>query len=310
VGWFRRLPKNPARQNELGAAIPANDLLVGNLYVQDLGWSGLNSEFVLIYDRSRAPGTRITPGAVPEFTGGARHNYDVAYLGYANDGHIGRYNFTSAVYEVLGREEQSVFTGTASTVQASFAALELSRDFDWMRVRLSGLYASGDGNPLDSHSGGFDGINQTAVFAGTDSTFFTHQRLPLVLDAIDLKERDSLFPSLRSSADTGESNFTNPGLELIGLGGDFDLAPALRISADLSRLMFAETAPLRVILGRTGIPRDVGTDASVDALYRPFISQNLIARLSVAKFFATPRARGLVGGTAPFSAFFNLVLSY
>ena len=60
VGWFRRLPKNPARQNELGAGIPANDIVMANLYIQDLGWQGLNSEVVFIYDRSRAPGTRVT----------------------------------------------------------------------------------------------------------------------------------------------------------------------------------------------------------------------------------------------------------
>jgi len=32
-------------------------------------------------------------------------------------------------------------------VRALFAADELSMDFDWRRVRLSMLHASGDGNP-------------------------------------------------------------------------------------------------------------------------------------------------------------------
>jgi hypothetical protein len=48
----------------------------------------------------------------------------------------------------------------------------------------------------------------------------------------------------------------------------------------------------------------------VDAIYRPFISQNVIARLSMAKLFPAPAARSLVGGSAPFSMFFNLVLTY
>jgi hypothetical protein len=311
LGWFRRLPKNAARQNDLGAGIPANDLLMANLYIQDLGRPGLTSEFVAIYDRSRAPGTHVVLGGTnPTFTTGARHDYDVIYLGYGVDGHIGRLNLTGSVYEVIGRESQGVFAARATRVQASFAALELSRDFDWIRVRASGLYASGDGDPLDGQSHGFDGINQSALFAGADSTFFIHQRLPLVLNAIDLKQRDSLFPSLRSTADTGESNFTNPGLELLGIGADLDLAPSLRVSFDVDRLMFNRTASLQAIVNGATLSRSIGTDASVNAIYRPFISQNVIARLSVGKLFPEPAARALVGGAAPFSAFFNLVLTY
>jgi len=311
LGWFRRLPKNPARQNELGAGIPANDVVMGNLYIQDLGWKGLNSEAVFIYDRSRAAGTRVTvQNGTPAFASGARHDYDVVYLGYSVDGHIGTFNLTGSAYEVLGREAEGVFTGTLSKVQATFAAVELSRDFDWIRIRASGLYASGDGDPTDGSSHGFDGINQTAIFAGTDSTFFIHQRVALVANAIDLKQRDSLFPSLRSTSDTGESNFTNPGLELLGIGADLDLMPSLRVSMDVSHILFANTAPLVAILGRSDISNTVGTDASLDAIYRPFISQNIIARLSLAKLFASAAARPLVGSSAPFSLFFNLVLTY
>jgi hypothetical protein len=311
AGWFRRLPKNPARQNELGAGIPANDLVMANLYIQDLGRPGLTSELVFIYDRSRARGTHIVVGdGDTTFTSGARHDYDVGYFGYSADGHLGSLNLTGSVYEVIGRESEGVFTARPTKVQATFAAVELSRDFDWIRIRASGLYASGDSNPTDGESHGFDGINQTAIFAGSDSTFFIHQRLPLIANAIDLKQRDSLFPSLRSTADTGESNFTNPGLELLGVGSDLDLAPSLRVSVDVSHVLFADTAPLRAILGGTEIPRTIGTDTSLDAIYRPFNSQNLIARLSVAKLFAAPAARTLVGSTAPVSMFFNLVLTY
>jgi hypothetical protein len=310
LGWFRRLPKNAARQNQLGMGIPANDLLMANLYIQDLGRAGLTSEFVLIYDRSHAPGTRVVTEPTLQFMTGSKHNYDVAYLGYSADGHLGRLNLTGSVYEVLGREAQGVFTAGATTVRASFAALELSRDFDWLRLRASGLYASGDSKPLDGKSAGFDGINQTAIFAGSDSAFFLHQRLALVSGAIDLKQRDSLFPSLRSTSDTGESNFTNPGLELLGIGADADLTPAIRVSVDVSHLMLAQPESLEVLLPGTPVPRDIGTDASIDAIYRPFISQHVIARLSIAKLFASPSARALVGGTGPISAFFNLVLTY
>jgi len=127
---------------------------------------------------------------------------------------------------------------------------------------------------------------------------------------VDLKQRDSLFPSMRSTSDTGASNFTNPGLELLGIGADVDLLPSLRVSMDVSHILFANTAPLQRTLGRSDLSRTLGTDASVDAIYRPFISQNIIARLSLAKLFAAPAARPLVGSSAPVSMFFNLVLTY
>src|SRR5882757_6101311 len=311
AGWFRRLPKNPARQNELGAGIPANDIVMANLYIQDLGRAGLTSELVFIYDRSRARGTRIVVGdGDTTFTSGVRHDYDVVYLGYGADGHVGTLDHAGSQYQGGGRETEGDFTARSTKVQATFAAVELARDFDWIRIRASGLYASGDSNPTDGTSHGFDGINQTAIFAGSDSTFFIHQRVPLIANAIDLKQRDSLFPSLRSTSDSGESNFTNPGLELLGIGTDLDLAPSLRVSIDASHVLFADTAPLEAILGRTDLARTVGTDTSLDAIYRPFISQNLIARLSVAKLFAAPAARTLVGSNAPVSMFFNLVLTY
>ncbi len=314
IGWFRRLPKNANRQNELGAGIPNNDLLLANLYVQDLGRPGLTSEFIAIYDRSRAPGAQIISapplGAVASFSSGARHDYDVVYVGYGVDGHLGRMNLTASTYGVFGHETPGMFGGIDTQVRAEFAAAELSRDFDWTRLRISALYASGDGQPFDGRARGFDGISQSALFAGADSSFFIHQRLPLVAEQIDLKVRDSLFPDLRSTADPGESNYQNPGLRLIGFGADFDLAPVLRLSLDVNHLWFDQTGTLATILGSANIPRNLGTDLALDLFYRPFNSQNVIVRLSAAELLATPAARPLVGGSAPFSAFGSLVLTY
>ncbi|MBV8742913.1 MAG: hypothetical protein JOZ12_14085 [Sinobacteraceae bacterium] len=314
IGWFRRLPKNAARQDEFGHGLPANDIVLANLYVQDLGRPGLTSEFLFIYDRNRAPGpqllTAAQANAVATFAPEGRHNYDVGYLGYSVDGHLGRLNLTGSLYEVLGREAQSMFGPTDTRVAASFAAAELSWDMDWTRARLSALYASGDSNPYDRKARGFDGISQSALFAGADASFFIHQQLPLVLEQVNLKVRDSLFPDLRSAADSGQSNYENPGLRLLGAGMDFDLAPTLRVSLDANQLWFDQLASLTAIVGRQIASRDVGTDLSVDILYRPFNSQNVIVRVAGSRLFARPAAQQLMGGHAPFSAFLNLVLTY
>jgi hypothetical protein len=315
ISTTSRGSKNTARQNEFGAGIPANDVLLTNLYVQDLGRPGLTSEFLFMYDRSRVG-----------------DSYDVGYLGYSVDGHVGWLNLTSSLYGLLGRESGSTLGTTSSKVRAAFAAVELSRDFDWMRVRMSALYASGDATPGNRVASGFDGISQSALFAGSDASFFIHQRLPLgcessscprlptplpsvgshlaVLDGIDLKQRDSLFPDLRSPADSGKSNFENPGLRLLGLGFDADVAPLLRLSFDVNHLWFDKTGTLAAALGRPIAGRDIGFDVSVDAFYRPLNSQNLIIRLTAARLFAAQGARALLGTRAPMSAFLNLVLTY
>jgi hypothetical protein len=315
IGWFRPLPKNAARQDEFGAGLPANDILLANLYIQDLFKPGLTSEITFLYDRNRARGTEIVASAQADdgaamFVDGARHNYDVGYFGYSVDGHLGKWNLTGSLYEVLGLEEASEFGGSHTRVEASFAAAELSRDFDWIRLRASGLYASGDSHPFDKTAHGFDGISQSALFAGADSSFFIHQQLPLVLDQLNLKVRDSLFPDLRSSAAPGQSNYENPGLRLVGLGTDFDFSPAVRLSFDANHLWFDQTATLNAILGQRLAGRNIGTDLSFDLFYRPLDSQNVILRLTAARLLAARDTQPLTGGDAPFSAFFNLILTY
>ena len=315
IGWFRPLPKNAARQDEFGAGLPANDIFLANLYIQDLFKPGLTSEVLFMYDRNRARGTEIVAAAQPDdgaamFVDGARHSYDVGYFGYSVDGHLGKWNLTGSLYEVLGLEEASEFGARHTGVEANFAAAELSRDFDWIRVRASGLYASGDSDPFDKTAHGFDGISQSALFAGADSSFFIHQQLPLVLDQLNLKVRDSLFPDLRSSAAPGQSNYDNPGLRLIGLGADLDFSPAVRLSFDANHLWFDQTATLDAILGQRLAGRDIGTDLSFDVFYRPLDSQNIILRLTAARLLAAPDTKPLTGGDAPFSGFFNLILTY
>ena len=316
IGWFRPLPKNAARQDEFGAGLPANDILLANLYIQDLFKPGLTSEVLFMYDRNRARGTEIVASAQPDdgaamFVDGARHSYDVGYFGYSVDGHLGKWNLTGSLYEVLGLEEASEFGESHTRVEANFAAAELSRDFDWIRVRASGLYASGDSDPFDKTAHGFDGISQSALFAGADSSFFIHQQLPLVLDQLNLKVRDSLFPDLRSTAAPGQSNYENPGLRLVGLGADLDFSPAVRLSFDANHLWFDQTATLDAILGQRS--RGAGYR------HRPVVRPVLPAP-GLAEHHPAPDRRAAAGGagypsrspevTRRSPRFFNLILTY
>jgi hypothetical protein len=210
----------------------------------------------------------------------------------------------------VGRESRSLFADRSTQVRALFAADELSMDFDWRRVRLSMLHASGDGNPQGRTAQGFDTLTSGALFAGSDSSFFFHQRLALAGGAFDLKSRDGLLPSLRPANNSIESNFNNPGLNLLGAGLDLSLTPRWTLSLDANQLWFDKTESLEALLNRSNLPRRIGAEFVADAIWRPFATQNVILRLSGAQLIAGPGYRSLYGGSNPYSVFALLILNY
>jgi hypothetical protein len=101
---------------------------------------------------------------------------------------------------------------------------------------------------------------------------------------------------------------------LVGVGGDFDVLPQLRVSANASHLWFDNTAVLQVLRNEGSIPRDIGWDLSASAIYRPRATQNMVFRLSAAALAAGRGFRDLFTATdrrnAYFSVLANAVVSY
>jgi hypothetical protein len=313
LALISRVPKDRVRLNDVGRGIPNNQIALGNLYWQDLFVSGVTSEFILALNRNRAVGPRqlfAADGTAEGPAVKAPHDYDVAYLGYGLDGHFGRLNATAVVYGLGGRERTGTFVNESTQVRGLFAADELSVDFDWRRVRLSMLHSSGDGNPYDRRAQGFDTLTSGAIFAGSDSSFFFHQRLALAGGTFDLKSRDGLLPSLRAAGNSGDSNFSNPGLDLLGLGLDLSLTPQLSVSLDANQLWFDKTGALDALLNQTAIPKRLGAEVTLDAIWRPFATQNMILRLSGSQMVRGPGYRAIYGGSNPFSVFALLILNY
>ena len=62
-------------------------------------------------------------------------NYDAFYIGYNADGHIGRLNLSASAYALFGSDRANVFTGENARIEAFFAAIEPSYDFNWVRLR-------------------------------------------------------------------------------------------------------------------------------------------------------------------------------
>ena len=289
LAWFRRIEKDTnSGLNDLGAALRKDDLLVANLYRQDLPWPGFTSQATVIvdvnkegdgqyYDRN---GFLVRPAVV----GDSRpHDYTVTYVGYSGDGHVGRWNLSASIYGAFGHDTHGEIAQKPQTIRAGFAAAELSRDFSWVRLRLNALYQSADKDPYDGKATGFDAILENPQFAGAETSFWIRQAVPLVGGGgVALSGRNGVLASLRSSKDEGQSNFVNPGLELIGAGADFDVTPLVRAIGNVSYLRFGDTTVLGVLRNQVPPAKEIGWDISAAVQWRPYMSQNIVVNFSAA----------------------------
>ncbi|MFC3099184.1 hypothetical protein [Alteraurantiacibacter palmitatis] len=322
LAGFIRLEKDTNSGLNSVVQRPRDDLVFfANIYRQDFLIPALTSQLTVAYNRNREGdnvevddnGFPVRPALLGSLRG---RDYDVVYLGYNADGRIGRINLTASAYAALGEDRNSFFTDRPADIRAFFAAAELSYDRDWMRFRLSGAWASGDGDPFDDTETGFDAIFENPVFAGADTSYWIRQTIPFAGGgrAVSLNGRNGILNSLRSSKEQGQSNFNNPGLILLGVGADFDLTPELRLSTNANHLWFENTATLQALRVEGSIPRDIGYDLSAAAIWRPRANQNIVGRLSAAALLAGDGFRDLFDTTdnsrAYLSVLANVTLTY
>ncbi|PTD19373.1 hypothetical protein CV103_13560 [Sphingomonas fennica] len=300
---------------------PRDDfILFANLFRQDFPVPGLTSQASITVNLNREDGIEVDDNGFPvrpALLGSLRpRNYDVTYLGYAVDGHVGRLNITGSLYGALGEDRNSFFTDKPAKVRAFLAATELSYDHNWMRFRLSGLYASGDGDPYDDRETGFDAIFENPLFAGADTSYWIRQSVPFAGGgrAISINGRNGILNSLRSSKEQGQSNFNNPGTMLLGIGGDFDLTPTVRLSTNVNHLWFENTATLKALRMEGSIPKAIGWDYSLAAIWRPKAVQNAVFRLSAATLDPGKGFSDLFtnnqGDDRYYSVLFNAILTF
>jgi len=316
LGWFRRMEKDThSGLNSVNEDLRNEDIFAANLYWQDMPQLGFFSQATAIYVRNREDDIYFDQSgfiARPASIGEERNRqYDVVYLGLNGDGHFGRMNLTVSAYAALGEEENGVFSGEKSDVQAFFFAAEPSIDFDWLRLRGSLLYGSGDSDPYDDKSEGFDAIFENPQFAGADTSYWIRQAVPLIGGGrVALSQRNGLLNSMRSSKEHGQANYTNPGIILAGAGVDMDLLPELRLSFNANYLAFADTAVLETARQQATIDRNIGFDLSASLIWRPFMSQNVVVRLSYAQLVTGDGFEDLYGESDPYSLLGNVVLTF
>jgi len=295
LAFFDRLEKDTNSGLNTLTELRGQRVAVANVYRQDFLVPGYTQQFSIHYlsdsggvhyDRN---GILVRPAPVGDFQ---PHSIRTAYLGEAGLGHIGRFNVDHAVYYVFGHDSLNPIagadpllrTGSSVHVSAGMAALEVSMDRDWIRPRLGFFYASGDKNPRDRQAHGFDSIFDAPDFAGGGFSFLNRMGIRLAGAGVVLIDRGSLLPSLRSSKEEGQPNYVNPGLELLTGGVDLELTPKIKTLFTVNYARFAAVQPLEEILFQDNIHRSLGTDISLGARWRPFLSNNLVIVGGVAAF--------------------------
>jgi hypothetical protein len=321
VAWFRRLEKDTnSGLNDINDRPRADDVFVANLYRQDWPVLGFTTQGIVLHNRNREGGrTRffnkngfLERPAV--FGTGRPHDYDVTYFGLNGDGHFGRWNVTASAYYAHGVDKRGMLSNQREDIRAAFGALEVSRDFDWVRVRGTALYASGDKDSFDKRAHGFDAVLENPLIAGADTSYWIRQAIPLIGGGgTALSIRNGVLASLRTSREHGQSNFTNPGVRLLGIGADFDVMPQLRVLTNVNHLAFDDLSTLSTLRNQRLTDRNIGIDFSVGVQYRPLFIQNIVVNASAAVLRARKGLRELYGNAVEpkqYSLLLNIILTY
>ena len=318
LAWFKRMGKDTnSGLNDVNQGLRDDDVFAANIYRQDFPLKGFTSQLSLTHNRNNESDRHYNSNNFlvrPALLGDLQpHKYNVTYLGYSGDGHFGKWNLATSTYFAIGSDSRNPIAQKSQDIFAGFHASELSRDFDWVRVRGNLLIASGDKNPYDGKATGFDSILENPQFAGASTSYYIRQAIPLVGGGgVELSGRNGILPSLRSSSIEGQSNFVNPGLFLLGIGADLDLTPQLRVFGNISDISFMNTSTLGAILNEAPPPKHVGVDASLGMHWRPLFSQNVIINGSIGALLPGGAIKQMYGNDQGilYSALLNILLTY
>ncbi len=224
------------------------NLFFANYYRQDFIFPGYTAQVSLNYDNDPASikydknRFLVRPDPVGDYQ---PHEVDVAYLGMGGRRPLGPLNLTNQFYWAFGHDSMNPLANRPQTINAQMSAIEGSYDRDWVRYRLSFFYASGDGNVNNTHATGFDTILDEPNFAGGQFSFWNRQQISL--QGVNLMQRLSLVPDLRSSKIQGQANFVNPGLILPTFGMDFDVTPKLKLITNYNLVWFDKTTVVAAV---------------------------------------------------------------
>jgi hypothetical protein len=289
------------------------NVLIANVYRQDpFGLLGYTTSLSFHWNRDRREvefddnAFLIAPQPVGNFT---PSELDAYYIGWAGEGHFGRWNVTHALYRAFGRETQNPIAARGTDIEARFAALEISYDIDWWRPRAFALWASGDSDPRDGEAEGFDAIVDAPAFGGGGFSFWNSQGLKFV--GTSLTNPGSPLADLQTSKTQGQANFVNPGVLLLGAAVDAELTPKWRGQVGFQYLRFDKTETLEFLLQAADIDKSIGLELFAGTQYRPFLTNNVILQAGGGVLFPDDGfARIYDSDSERFNVFVNVITTW
>jgi hypothetical protein len=254
-------------------------VFVANAYRQDFFFKGYTAQLSFLadiddanthYDRT---GNLVEPEPIGTVS---PHSVRAYYFGWNGDGHIGRFNVTHSLYEVVGTDTLNGLAGQEVNINAQMGAIELSYDQDWIRYKAYFFYGSGDNNATNKTATGFDSILDNPDFAGSPFSYYVRQGFVFGDTSVNFKDRDSLLLDVRSSKTEGQANFVNPGVFLYGVGTEMDLLPTLKLFLNANFIRMADVEPINYALHTANTTPNIGWDLSGGIQYRPLLTNNII----------------------------------
>jgi hypothetical protein len=313
LAYFNRLEKDTnSGLNSLEKR--GQQVWVANFYRQDFPFLGYTQQLSIHHLRDPKSvhfddnDFLVRPDPVGVFR---PHRVQATYFGWTSSGKIGRLNIEHAFYHVRGKDTLNPIAGTEVDIRGYMAALELSYDRDWLRPKISYFYASGDDDPRDRKARGFDSIFDNPLFVGGGFSFWNRLAIRLTGTGVNLVNRGSLLPDLRSSKDEGQPNFVNPGIHIANAGIDIEVTPKLKALLNANYLSFDKTETLKLLLFQSQVRHEIGWDLNLGLRYRPFLNNNAIVLLGFAAFIPGKGWRDIYESGRPlYTAFTNLTLTY
>jgi len=314
VAYFNFLEKN-TNSGLNSMALRNQQVIIANVFRQDFLFQGYTAQLSVHYDKDDATihyddnGFLVRPSPIGKvFSSGViqPHSVHAAYIGWTGDGHIGPVNLTHAFYQALGNDSFNAIAGRPVTINAQMAALEVSVDRDWFRLKGSLFYASGSANPSSSHARGFDSIDDFPEFAGGIFSLWNRESIRLTGSGVALNSGNSLLPDLRSSKDEGQANFVNPGIFLANVGANFDVTPKLRGFVNVNYLRFERTEALEQILFQAPIRHGIGFDSSIGVRYRPPLTENIAITAGAATLIPGQGLKDIYSGKLMYTFFTDI----
>jgi hypothetical protein len=288
------------------------NVVIANVYRQDWPVVGYTTSLSFHWNRDRRRlefddnGFLVAPAPIGNFRS---NEIDAYYLGWAGEGHFGRWNVTHAFYQALGEEQQNPIATRGVDINAQLVAAELSYDIDWWRPRVFALYATGDDDPRDGDANGFDAIVDNPNFGGGGFSFWNSQGLKFV--GTSLTNPGSPLANLKTSKTQGQSNFVNPGVILLGAAVDAELTPRWRGQVGFTYLRFDRTDSLEFLLQAADISQGIGTEVFVGTQYRPFLTNNVILQFGGSVLMPDDGfARIYDSDNAVFNVFTNILTTW